>query len=287
MTQFIVGQTLTFGLRTYDTDGALADVGTGPTATLTKPDGSTASASVTKTATGTYTAAYTADASGRWACLWDGSGANSGGLPYPDVADVWPVDWRPIIPLATARATLNVGDAQTADDAEMLGYLVSARIVVEHICGPILSAEVSRTVSGGGRAALPLPTVPNSVTSVTEDGTTLTDGVDFCWDENGLLWRGSVPHAGTWSAAGVRNVTVVYEVGDTTVPQNVIQAAGYLVRHWWSQTQQASRPFMGSGYGPEEGMSGQYNLVAGYAIPNLVRELLEPSVPATRRAGFA
>ena len=61
MATYIVGQTLVFGFKTNST-GALVDVGTGPTCTVTKPDGTTTSGSVTKVSTGTYTATALATA---------------------------------------------------------------------------------------------------------------------------------------------------------------------------------------------------------------------------------
>lgn len=271
MPTYEVGQTLVFGLKVYDAANALADVGTGPTATVTKPDGTTASASVTKVTTGTYTATYTASAAGRWRCVWAGSGANSGGLPYTDVADVWPADPRLIISLADARAALNVATSSVVNDDELRQFVVGAGIVVDHLVGTVLTQTQVEYRSGGGKAGIGLYQHPQSITSVVEDGTTLAAG-DYCFDEAGILWRGSQPGAGAWSSSGVRNVVITMVAGTAVVTENIRLAAAHLVRHWWTQSQQSYRPYMG---GVDEPMT---TMVAGYAVPNFVVDLLAPSL---------
>jgi len=280
VTQFIVGQTLAFGLKTYDSAGALADVGTGPTATLTKPDGSTDSASVTKTATGTYRADYTADAAGRWTCLWDGSGANSGGLPYPDVADVWPVSGGMVISLADARAALNIATTATAQDDEILLYIRAATAVIEDLSGAAVAGTKVESRSGSGKMALALYERPTAITSVVQDGVTLA-ATDYALDENGLLWRGSSRGAGVWSDAGVANVVVTYTVA-SGLDANTILAARELVRHLYAIGQQPWRSPYGGGL-EDVAMT---TVPAGYAVPARVVQLLEPSM-ARRMPGMA
>jgi hypothetical protein len=263
-----LGQTLTFGLKTYDAAGAPADVGNLPSATLTKPDGTTAVGNVTKTTTGTYTALATATALGRWSCVWSGSGVNSGGLPYTDVADVLDMS-RLIISLGDARAALNIPAAITVNDDELRGYCAAATVVVEDLIGPVLPATQVERRSGSGRYALPLFQYPSAVTSVIEDGVTLTAS-DYALDEAGVLWRGSHMGAGTWSSNGVRNVVVTYTVGAATIPPNVLNAARELVKFWYSSSQQGTRPQL-------QPDAPAYPMVAGFAVPNAVADKLAPS----------
>jgi hypothetical protein len=276
-----VGQTLVFGLKTYDAAGALADVGVTPTATLTKPDGTTATASVTKTATGTYTATYTSTAAGRWRCTWTGSGANSGGLPYVDVADVWPADPRLIISLGDARAALNLASSAVTSDDEIRLYIAAATEVVESIAGPQLAASHTETHTGGGYA-LGLFHKATAITAVTEDGTALTSG-DYSLDTNsGLLWRGTYPGAATWSADTTAGISVTYTVGASAIAPNVILAARELVRHLYAIGQQPWRQPYGGGI--EDALMS--TTPSGYAVPNRVLDLLKPSM-AGRLPGFA
>lgn len=267
-----LGQSIVFGLTVKNTAGTLADLGGGnPTCTLTKPDGTTAAASVTKDATGTYAATYTSDQEGRWAATWDGSGDNSGGLPYYDVADVWPVNPRLIVSLGDVRDGLNMAAGQTVNDDELRGFVVAAGVVIDHVAGAQLTKVTTETWSGAGAPAVLLSDIPATVSTVTENGTELTADTDYCWDEHGILWRGSRPHAAAWSATKPRNVVVTYTAGAAVLPENVRLAAVMLVRHWWLQTQQSARPFVPE-YEPAPVM------VAGYAVPNMVVDLLKPSM---------
>ena len=201
-------------------------------------------------------------------CTLTGTGANAGRLPLVDVADVRSGSGL-IISLADARAALNVVAGQTTDDAELLDYIEAATTVVEHIRGPVLRDTVAETRTGYGKPALALSDYPTSVVSVVEDGTTLTEGSGFTWDENGILWRGSEPFAGSWSRKP-RGVVITYVVGTGEVPAHIRQASALLVRHWWNQTQQSYRPF-GTDYGAPETVT-----LAGYAVPNFVADMLTP-----------
>ena len=68
MATYSVGQTAYSVLRVYSSGTTLADLGGGDaTCTVTKPDGTTTSASVTKTATGIYQAQLTTTQAGRHA----------------------------------------------------------------------------------------------------------------------------------------------------------------------------------------------------------------------------
>lgn len=276
---YTVGQTIVWGLKTYDAAGALADVTTGPTATVTLPDATTAAATVVKASTGTYTATITSTLVGRYRVTWAGSGTNSGGLPYVDVCDVAALDPRYIISLAEARAALNVPSTTLVNDDELLGYLASATIVVESLIGSILVASRSETWSGNGRAALALSQHPTAITSVVEDGVTLP-ATGYCYDEAGLLWRGSQPGSAQWSAHAPRNVVVTFTVGAAVVPANVVKAAANLIRHWWDSGLQQSYYVAG-----EPDMATTTS-IAGYAVPNFVVDLLKPNM-ANRVPGFA
>ena len=282
MATWTVGNTLQWGLRVYDTDGALADLGGGdPTATITLPDGTTTAGSVARTATGTYTASLISTQAGRHLCTWDGSGQNSGRLPFHEPLDVWPADPRLIISLADARAALNIPASQTVNDDEVRAYIAAATEVIEDVVGPVLVATRVETLDGRGRSGLPLGARPTSVTTVTEDGTTLP-ATGYCVDGAGILWRGSSPGAGVWSSLTPQNVVATYEVGAAVIPPNIILAARELVGFQYRQ-QQTPRPNMGALADPGTVYGfGQ----AGYAVPNRVLELLSPQ-RANRMPGIA
>jgi len=278
---FEIGQTITWGIKSYsDTlGGTLADVGTGPTATVTKPDGTTASATVTKSSTGTYVATIAATTLGRWRITWAASGANSGGVNgYTDLADV--VDYsRLIVPLGDARAALEVPSTVVVNDEELRRYCSAATVVVENIIGSVLVASKVETLSGEWRSALPLTQHPTAITSVVENSVTLA-ATNYCYDGGGLLWKGSRPGMGAWSGAAPRNVVVTYTVGAAVIPDNVLTAAQLLVRHWWNQGAQGGYYVSGE---PDVMTS---STIAGYAVPNFVVDMLAPSMPH-KVPGFA
>ena len=280
MATFDLGQTIQWGLKTTSDGTTLADLGGGnPTATVTRPDGSTASATVSKTATGTYTASLLSTLAGRYRIVWSGSGANSGGLPLAEVADVVPADPRLIIPLTDARAALDVPAGVRTDDDEIRALILTATAMIEDVVGAVLSRSVTWTVSGAGRAAILLPEYPSAV-AVTEDGVALVEGTGFCWDEYGGLWRGSCPGAGRWSSTSPRNVVITATVGATSVPANVLSAASKLVAHLYNLSQ---RPRMVLG---PDGVEDVSPTPSGYAMPNSSMDMLRPSM-AGRVPGLA
>lgn len=278
MATYQVGQSVVWGLAVVDAAGVAADLGGGnPTATVTLPDGTTTTATVVKASTGNYVATYTCTQSGRHRVKWTASGANSGGFPYTDVADVWPVDPRFIISLADARAALNVPAGTRVNDDELRLYIAAATPVIEDICGPVLAATVVESRDGNGRSGISLYQLAATVTGVVENGVTLT-AADYYLDEAGILWRGSSRGSGSWSNTG--RVVVTYTVGASTVDPNVILAAREEVRFLWQVGQQGQRPaFNGgdttTGYTP-----------TGYAVPNRVLELLAAS-RSNKAPGFA
>lgn len=267
-----VGATVSWVLEVRDLTGVLADLGGGlPTATVLlpdTPDNTTAPAVVTKSSTGIYRADHLTTQPGRHLVTWTGSGANSGALPYTDIADVWPANPRMIVGLTDARNALNTLGASRINDREILGYLVAATLVIEHLAGPQLQAVHVESHWGGG-AALGLHHQPTDIVSVVEDGTLLTPAEYIADEGPGLLWRGVAPGAGVWSR---RRTVVTYRVGSPIVPQNVVLAAAHLVAHWWRQTQQSSRPALGIPAGEAPPL-----MVAGYAVPNMVIDLLAPA----------
>lgn len=267
MTTYEVGQTVAWTFTAKGTTGAPADAGT-VAATVTQPDGTSAAGTVTHAGPGVYVVRFLSTQAGRHRCRLTGTGTTS--LPHSDVADVWPTDPRLIISMADARDALNLPTTNTVSDDELRLYIAAATPVIEDITGPVLTASTVETFSGGGRLGLALSAIPTAITSVVEDSVTLAASA-YCFDEAGILWRGSSPRGGSWSATAPRNVTVTYAVGAGTIAPNVILAAREEVRFLY-QRQQAPRPSFGASDG-----ATTYT-PSGYAVPNFVVELLAPSV---------
>lgn len=272
-----LGQAITWALSVRDDGNRPASV-PDLTATVTKPDGTLVDCPPAMLDLGEYqTSLPVADVLGRYAVRWTGSGVNSGGLPYTDLADVLDLT-RMIVPLATARDALNLPAAATVDDEELRLTIAAATVIIEHIAGPVLPATVVERRSGGGLMSLSLYQRADSITSVVEDGTTLTAS-DYALDEHAILWRGSRRGAGAWSDRGVANVVVTYTVGAPVVGPDIIHTARELVIHL-RRSQTATRPVMGS-------TSPESTMVAGYLVPNRVVEGLAAHKAATTLPGIA
>ncbi len=251
MTTYVVGNTLASRVEVRDSAGALANTGSTPTCSVTLPDGTTSAATVANVSTGIYQATLVSTQAGRHRFTWSASGTNSGDFPIVDVVDVWPLNPRLIVPLADARAALNIPSTVTTNDDEITLYIAAATDYIENLTGPLLSVTGKTWTADGGRSSVMLPEQAASITSVTVDGTATTD---YTADlRAGILWSGTGSSAGsTTFDTGKANVVVTYTVGGTTVPPAAVLAARELVRYWYATSQQGGRPsFNGTDVGSD------------------------------------
>lgn len=272
MTTYEVGQTLTFGLSVYDAAGVLANVGTIGSATITRPDGTTTTVTPTNTATGLYTAAHTSTQAGRYRCTFTGTGANSGALPWSDVADVWPADPRLIISLADAKAEMN--HISNVNDDELRLYIAATTEVVEEIVGRVLVATITETFDGGKSAVL-LSERASAVTSVTVGGVATTNYVANL--DAGIVHAGSTSSMSTFTD-GRQNVAVTYTAGASSIDPNIVLAARIIAAHLYQVGQQGRR-----GRNSNDDVTV---LSSGYAVPSRAVELCRGS-RARKMPGFA
>lgn len=274
MTTYEVGQTLTFGLSVYDAAGALANVGTIGSATITRPDGTTTTVTPTTSATGLYAATHVSTQAGRYRCTFTGSGANSGALPWSDVADVWPADPRLIISLADAKAEINLPASVTINDDELRLYIAGTTPVIEEIVGRVLTATLTETFDGG-KAAVLLSERATAITSVTVGGVATTNYVANL--DAGIVYAGSTssPTSFTW---GRQNVVVTYTTGGSTIDPNIVLAARVVAAHLYQVGQQGRR---GKNVTDEITV-----LSSGFAVPTRAVELCRGS-QHRKMPGFA
>lgn len=170
-----------------------------------------------------------------------------------------------VVTLGEAEAHLNIGSM--VHDDELTRFIDAATTMCESWTGRSLRL---RTVSGelhdGGRATLLLRQTPvASVTTVVEDAVTASG---FVVDtDNGIVYRDSDGDA-TW-VGGRRAVSVTYQAGWATPPDDVKQAVLEALRHLWTTQRGAMdgrNPFGGDEYA-----SG-----TGWSLPRRVMELLAP-----------
>jgi hypothetical protein len=186
----------------------------------------------------------------------------------------------PVVPLADLRAHLNWPISKgTADDDELLAMAEACVDTLEgYLSRPVRTAAGVERHSVGNPALLlrrnPCPCMvcmayrTITITSVVEDGTTLT-AADYTLDpEAGLLWRGTT--AGyPWISLTPAGVVVTYTAGYTTPPPWVVMAVKRLVEHLWTRSQQSRHSRSGS-------EAAEAAPVPTYLLPYMVQSLLTP-----------
>lgn len=189
---------------------------------------------------------------------------------------------RGLISLADARDSIygsTASTASTARDSTIELYISAATRVIEGIpnVGPQYAESRTLTLDGGSDV-LVLPFKFNAVTSVTVNGSAVTDYVAD--GSAGLIWAGTETARSVFSA-GTKNVDVVVTVGSSPVLPHVQLAARELVTHWWRQGQQGNRPAFGDG----GGLPPSSDPAVQFGVPT--RRLMELLESSDEVPGFA
>lgn len=176
-----------------------------------------------------------------------------------------------ILTLPDARKALGVPAGDTSDDADLTAtYIPAVTVIVEDVAGPQTSHVGETWTADGGVRSILLPTAATAITSVVEDGVTLTPVTDYTVDlVAGIVHRGSqlVP---LLFFNGVQNVTITYDAV-VAAPKNVVLAARIILAHLFQSDQQGARPEFGT---------NEVEVVqtpSGFAIPRRAYELLKPT----------
>lgn len=251
--------------------------------TVTAPDGTTSNPTVVTSSAPTYTSTVPATQIGPYLLTWVAS---------VGAVDVFTDQFTVVAPSLQLISfgdlvdQLNLSTSDTTATARLRRFIQSATDVVQNITGPVLPATQTRYFDGGSESV----TLPHrwvrSITSVVEwwgGNTTYTltaqtpgssmGSYNYLWDTaTNTLTRliGGFP---TIFFPISNAVTVTYIAGMVTIPQDITDATGELVRHWWQNGQQPrSISFTNPGLDDDGGTIS----VMGYAVPNRVNEMLAP-----------
>ena len=113
------------------------------------------------------------------------------------------------------------------------------------------------------------------MTSVVEDGVTLTAGTDYVADLTmSIVYRGTITAQRDWQN-GRNNITVVYVSGETTPNPTAQLLVKELTRHLW-RTQRGASP-MSMGGGDDTYVPGSANIMT-YRVRELVDMLKVPGI---------
>jgi hypothetical protein len=172
------------------------------------------------------------------------------------------------------QALASIGNVSTGLLQAVQDYIAAATPVIEDITGPIYQRPETRT-RNGGKPTIAMPWAFRSVTTVLEDDIPVTDFTPN--PSAGILYAGTHSRPRRWNA-GWANITVTCVVGLDSTPPNVTSATRALVRFWYQQEHQGSRPAFG------DQSVDVVNTPQGFAVPRRVMELLRPNWKA---GGFA
>lgn len=187
-----------------------------------------------------------------------------------------------LVTLDEVKAHLNKTDF--LDDLELQGFIDAATPLIENMSGPVIPRTVTEYYSGG-TSVITLNSMPvQSITSIVETygqtnysltqselGSAMS-GFAFTFDAlTGRVIRRAY-NAEAMFPIGANNVKVIYVAGRDTVPANIRLAALMLIQHLWT-TSQVNR----NGGRPSLGGDDTFVPGMGFAVPNRVKELLQPS----------
>lgn len=171
----------------------------------------------------------------------------------------------PLLTLPEARAQLDLHTSDTAEDAELADYVAAVTAVVERVRGEVVAPrevvdELELTHAGRFR----LHSVPvlwlTSLSAV--DGSAVWNVADM----HAHAGSGVVTVLAGPPVHGL--VSVSYQAGYETIPDNYRVAARIILAHLW-ETQRGGTGLPGFG-----GLESTPAPGVGYAIPNRARELL-------------
>ena len=208
-----------------------------------------------------------------WTATDTGAGVSFGDF---DVFDPFEVS---VLPLADAKDQLNIPQASTTYDSELLAYIATVETSLEGFTGgPIVNRSITERAELTANYTVlqvrqrPLVSVTAIVSESTGQPLAISDGLDIDVNAGTIRRRLGWPFYGpyfTWLP--VMNVTYVAGWG-TAVPAALNLFARIVVQHLWdTQHGPAQRPSMG---GQEMVQPAGF----GYAIPNRAAELLNGQV---------
>ena len=227
-----------------DVDGTPTNAGT-VTADVTLPDGTVVNPGINNTGPGLYSFDYLTTVVGRHDVVVTATGGVLGSLVRKWV-DSFDVDATGGL-LVSVQEALDHLRAQNVIvdrvDLEQLRWLCSvATEAVERDLNRAIVRRSLTTTFNGGRRFIRLTSTPViSITTVVENGITLS-ATDYVLDPEGwLLWRGTGLSYQCW-ARGFQNIDVTYDVGYTDPPRIARKVALNGIERMWQASQQTAHP---------------------------------------------
>ncbi len=245
------GEQITRSVNLTDADGASVDADLLPTYAVTLPGGTAGIApTVQHGTTGEYYVLYPTTVCGLHNDVFTAVVAGET-ITIPDsftVEESWPALVSVAEALHELRATETIAEP---DDLEKLrAFCRSATDAVERDRGLVFVRHTYSDTFDGGRGELKLrkrPPRPGdggtiTVTSMTENGVTLTEGTDFVVRRNRwTIARGSSTSRQCW-ASGIENIALTYTATCDPPPWVARQVCLQAILRMWQVSQQMPHP---------------------------------------------
>jgi hypothetical protein len=173
------------------------------------------------------------------------------------------------VSLDELKAQLNISVATY--DTELTRHRDAAEEAATAYMGGRMAYQGKWTenLSSDGGAHLMLAHTPViSVTSVTENGTTLA-ATEYTVSYEGVLTRTWGTYtAGLWTA-GFNNVTIIYVAGESPMAESIKQGVLVIAAHLWEQQRGNMTSVVG------QGGESEWAPLPSYSIPRRAQELLD------------
>lgn len=251
----------TLEVRDLDT-GALIAAGS-VSATVLAPDGTALNPTVVSPSLGLYEATWVTTQAGAHAITWTVTGAGAG--VHRDEVTVRP-STTAVVSLPQLRQHLAMPAPDPVRDEQLRDVLDAATELCEVYTDTVYRpGTVVTETHDGGAAALILRRHPvQAITTVTVDGTPVTDWI---LGLGGVLRRaGDAPWPG-----GPAAITLTYTAGAPVVPARIVEAVLVTVEHLWATRRG------GSGL-PKRSGSDSESTAAPWALPRRAEQLLNADI---------
>jgi hypothetical protein len=271
MAVYDLGSIAAEAVNITDATSALANA-TAVVATITLPDGTTATPSVTNSSTGVYQFNYQPTQVGRHTVAWIATGSNASS--YYTEFTVRDPSQISIVSLDEVKSHLNI--LTTNNDDELRRMMDAATDLCQSYTGTILGRVTFNSEIYDGNVDTIRIYHPRVLTilSVYENDVLLDPSaysLDYTGQRLTRVTTGSLSspnYYGIW-AQGVQNIIISYVAGYINPPPAIKQGILETIRHLW-QTQRGTVNVLGRNQTGDEGYAS-----ATFSLPRRVMELLD------------
>jgi len=291
----LTGKTVTFTLRSLQAAAPVALTGT-----VTVTNAAAGAVSFTWGANDTTNAGaglYNAE----WRVVTDGYTYPNDGYRTVSIEQALATAPTQLVSIADAKEYASIPSSDRTQDEKLLRFIKSIRPVVESITGPIIPQQFEEWHDGGasfiklrhaprtGYGTSPLLTLmacseyngpvewPLAIVASPDLGQLYSVMLDV---RLGRVVRRTAGGAVQAFPNMLQSVHVIYEAGQTVVPDNVYEGTCELIRVNYQRTQQAGRGGVvpaGAEARDDEADMGAPGVPLGFLVPGRVRELLSPT----------